>query len=545
MALVLRPPTERVSLTDQLAEIGRARKRVEAASGVLAFAATAAGLTAAVGVLDAAVHLGAAARALALVAILTAAGAIWLRGVVRPMRYRTDALAIALELENRFPALNDALASAVSFLGSGDADDDRPRARSGVSGRLTASAVRVAERKVSRLPLDRLVPTWQCWRAAWACVIVTGAVAPLVLWNTARAGTALVRLADPFGAHPWPTKTRVEVLAPAFPARMSKGEAFELKFAVRGALTGAATVQVRVEGGGEFEEQFPLAVNNDPKVSGAAVVTARFDPARVPASFAVRLTANDAETDWLEVTVVPPPRLVPLDGRPSPQFHATPPAYTNLPAAQLPDGAAVIEVPTGTVLRFRAATDVRLSAASLAFYGDRAAVLNAAPVAFLGHMNPLAAVGCQGLADALGADVPIALSEDGRVLTADFVPPLSGQYALRLTDDSGLTGTRLVEIRLTIDPVPVVTLARPLAGSDPPLLAPTARVAVSTTADDKLYGVRRSFLEYRVGRDGPVRVYPLAEVPNVSGARSPRSGAARLSPSCRQRARSRRPAPYR
>jgi len=161
------------------------------------------------------------------------------------------------------------------------------------------------------------------------------------------------------------------------------------------------------------------------------------------------------------VTVVPPPRLVPLDGRASPQFHATPPAYTNLPAIQLPDGAAVIEVPVGTMLRFRAATDVKLSAATLAFAGDRTTVANAAPVAFLGHTNPFAAVGTQALANVLASDVPVNISGDGTRISADFVPPLSGSYALKLTDDTGLTGTRLVEIRLTVDPVPVVTLVRP------------------------------------------------------------------------------------
>jgi hypothetical protein len=420
------------------------------------------------------------------------------------------------------------LASAVEFASPDGTEPPRPRP--GVSNRLTAQALRVAERKAGRLPLDRIVPSGRCWAAAWVCLGVLTVATPLALWNTARAGIALARLADPFGSHPWPTKTQITILAPEqFPARMSKGDAFELKFAVRGVLSGPATVHLRATGGddgrrgaqgepaggSETEEQFPLALDNDPRHSGAAVVTARFDAARVSGDFEVRVTANDADTDWRAVAVVPPPRLVPLDGRPSPQFHATPPEYTRLAAGQLPDGAAVIEVPTGTLLRFRAATDVRLSAAVLAFAGDRSAVLNATPVAFLGHTNPLSAVGCQLLADALGRDVPLTISGEGTRIAADFIPPLSGTYALKLTDDTGLTGTRLVEIRLTADPVPTVTLARPLAGVDPPVLAPTAKVVVSTSAEDKLYGVRRSFLEYRVGREGALRTLPLAQVPNA------------------------------
>lgn len=520
MALVLNPPSESESLPSRLTDLGRSRKRVAVVTGLLTFVAATVGIATGAGLIDAAVHLGPFPRALVLVTVLVVAGAVWARGVVRPMRARTDALSVALDLEDQFPVLNDALASAVEFIDPaerGQDEDGRLRTRPGVSNRLTATAVRVAERKAGRLPLDRIVPSGRCWVAAWTCLAVLAVALPLTVWNTARAATALVRLADPFGAHPWPTKTQIAILAPEqFPARMSKGESFELQFAVRGVLAGPATVRIRVAGGGEVEEQFPLALNNDPKYSGAAVVTARFDPARVSSNFEVRVTANDADTDWREVAVIPPPRLVPLDGRPSPQFHATPPEYTRLVGSQLPDGAGVIEVPTGTFLRFRAATDVKLSAATLTYAGDRSGVLNAASVAFLGHTSPLSALGCQQLADALGADVPLTISGDGTRISADFVPPLSGSYALKLTDDTGLTGTRLIEIRLTADPVPVVTLARPLAGFDPPVLAPTACVVISTSAEDKLYGLRRSFLEYRVGREGALRTVPLASVPNVS-----------------------------
>lgn len=518
MALVLSPPVEREALPDRLADLGRSRKRAAVATGVFTFVAATVGIATVAGVLDAAVHLAPVYRALALVALLVVGGVLWVRGVARPLRTRTDPLSVAIHLENQFPAFNDALASAVEFLGppAEGEDEPRPKVRPGVSNRLTATAVRLAERKAGRLPLERIVPSGRCWTAASACLGILAVAVPLVLWNTARASTAIVRLADPFGAHPWPTKTQIEVLSPEqFPARMAKGEALELKFAVRGILTGSATVHVRVAGAAGIEEQFPLAPNNDPKYPGAAVVTARFDPGRVSSDFEVRVTSNDADTDWQRVTVVPPPRLVPLDGRPSPQFHAAPPEYTRLLAGQLPDGAAVIEVPTGTFLRFRAATDVKLAAATLVYTGDRSAILNVAPLAFIGHTHPLSAIGCQQLADELGADIPLTISGDGTRIMADFVPPLSGTYALRLTDDTGLTGTRLIEIRLTADPVPVVTLARPLAGVDPPVLAPTASVVVSTAAEDKLYGVRRSFLEYRVGREGGVRTVPLAWVPNV------------------------------
>src|SRR5438552_10632751 len=121
MALILRPPGTRESLQEQLDELGRTRKRVAVAAGVLGFAAVVLACVSLACVLDAAFHLPPLARALVLVVTLTAGGVVWLRGVSRALALRTDALAVALELEDRHPELNDALASAVSFPGPPDA----------------------------------------------------------------------------------------------------------------------------------------------------------------------------------------------------------------------------------------------------------------------------------------------------------------------------------------------------------------------------------------------------------------------------------------
>src|SRR5215471_16358019 len=136
MALILRPPSSRESLTESLGDLGRTRKRVAVAAGVLAFSAVVLGCVAVACVLDAAFHLPPLARALALVVTLTAGGVIWVRGVSCAVALRTDPLSIALELEDRYPGLNDALASAVSFLDAGDAEER------GVSNRLQAAAVK-------------------------------------------------------------------------------------------------------------------------------------------------------------------------------------------------------------------------------------------------------------------------------------------------------------------------------------------------------------------------------------------------------------------
>ncbi|MBA4186463.1 MAG: hypothetical protein C0467_00450 [Planctomycetaceae bacterium] len=515
MALVLRPPTNSESLTDTLGDLGRSRKLVAVATGLFAFVGVTVGTVLIACLLDAAFHLPSLARGLALVTVLTLAGVVWIRGVRRSLALRSDAQSIALELEEKYPALNDSLASAVAFLEADDADER------GVSSQLEQVAVRSAQRAANRYNFDRIVQTGRCWRMVWACAAVVAFAVPLVLANAERATVAIVRLADPFGVHPWPTKTRVEILLPAeLPMRLPKGEPFDLKFVVRGAIKDRAVVTFRIAGGEEFEEQYPLAIGNDPKFSSAAVVSTRIETARIPASFSFKIASNDFDSEWYRVDVVPPPRLVPFagpgGGRPSPQFHVKPPEYTGLPDMDLPDGASVIEVPVGTAIRMRAVADVRLASAVLAFTGDRSNVLQAAGVAPLGNLNPFTAVGMQSLADDIGSDITLSLDESGKLLSAYFSPSMSGMYVFRLTDETGLTGTRLLEIRLVPDPSPTVTLLRPAVGKDPQVLTPAARVTLQVAADDKVYAVRKSFLEYRVGRDGPYRTVPLHDVQNTA-----------------------------
>lgn len=506
MALVLRPAGTGDALTDKLADLGTSRKWVSVAAGLCTFLAVVFGLVTLGCVLDAWFHLPALVRALVLAITLTAGGVLWLRGVSQSFRLRTDSLSVALELEEQHPSFNDALASAVSFIEAGDAE------QRGVSNRLQYAAVKTAMRLVDRHEFERLVPTAYFWRAGWAFALIVGAMIPLILVNSGRATIALTRLADPFGSHPWPTKTRVEIITPAnLPARVPKGDPFELKFVVRGVIKDRATVSFQLTND-EFVEDYPLSVGTDPNYPGAAVVSAHIDPIRLPGPFSFRITTNDYETEWLKVDVVPPPKLVPLDGRPTAQFRITPPAYTGLPAVNLPDGEAVLEIPVGTVVQMRAATDVRLSAAVLSYQGDKSSIVNASGLAPLGHLNPLAAVGAQLLANSTGADISLSLDPEGRVLTGKFSPAMSGMYALKLTDDTGLTGSRLIEIRLIPDPAPTVTLLRPSPGRDPAVLTPVSSIPVHIAATDKLYGVRNTFLEYRVGRDGQVRTLSLADL---------------------------------
>ena len=510
MPMILRPPTDQPdSLTDTLGQLGRVRRRVAVAAGVFALVAVAAAGALVTCALDAWLVLPALARAFGLTLTLAAAGVCWLR-VRKASRLSSRPIDVALELEGRHPRLNDALASAVCFIGEDEDDEDAPPRR---RTRLESAAIHRAEKLAEKIDFGPFVPVGRFWQAFWACAFVAVFAIPLALWNTDRAEVALVRFADPFGSHPWPTKTRIEVLSPqAFPARMPKGDTFELQFAVRGVVPDRATVTIRHAGGGEFEESYPLNVGNDTKYPNAAVVVAPFDPARVPVNFNVRVRAGDADTGWHAVAVVPPPKLVPLNGRASPQIHVAPPEYTGVKAGDLPDGTGVVEVPVGSRVTMKAATDVRVASASLVFVGDRGGIALTPPLAPVGFLNPLSAVAGQMLGEAVGSDIPVSLSSDGRILDAAFTPAMSGMYALKMADETGLTGTRLLEIRVTPDPLPMVTLVTPAPGRDPSVLTPDASVTIVVAAEDKVYALNRSFVEYRVGREGRVRIIPLMDV---------------------------------
>jgi hypothetical protein len=504
MALILRPPGSQESLTDRLSELGRTRKRVAVASGLFTLIAVVTGSIAAAGILDAAIGLPSLLRALALVSILVTGGVFWIRGISRPLAIRTGPLSVALELEERYPTLNDALASAVTFL-SDDAE------QLGVSNRLQKVVVNSAQRLVDRNEFESLIPSGACWRAGWLCTIALAAMIPLVLANSNRAYVALLRLADPFGTHPWPTKTRIEILSPVkLPTRVPRGEPFGFKFVVRGVIKDRAVVEFKLNSGEEFQEQYPLADDIDAKAS--TTVSAEIDGGRLPTSFAFKVISNDCDTGWQNVEVAPPPRLIDLDGRPSPQFHYAPPKYTGLPEIDLPDGAVVLEIPVGTSVQMRAAVDMRLASATLSFQGDKTAIEKTAPLAAIGHLNPLSAVCSVPLAHDIGSDIPVALDGSGRRLSVSFIPAMSGMYILKMNDETGLSGSRLLDIRLTPDPAPVVAMQRPSVAKDPRVLTPSSFIPIHISADDKLYALRSVFLEYRIGRYGSVRKISLADV---------------------------------
>ncbi len=488
MSLVLRPPGTR-PLTERLADLGRARRAAAVLASVFALTAALTAAALAACLLDAAFHLPTLPRAGLLAGLLAAAGLGWLRLVRPAAREPVRPLAVALKLEAKFPRLNDALASAVAFLEAGPE-----------LSRFQQMARLRAENLTERLDLERSVPARRAWVAFWLLVLTVAGAAAVAAVSPARTVAGLLRLADPFGVHPWPTRTVVALTDPA--TLLAVGDPYPLRFTVAGRMPEAATVSVRPVAGVAADETVP--------VPDDGAVSRTLDPGRVGRDFEVRVTAGDGDTGWTRVEVAPPPKLIATGDRPSPQVRLSFPAYTGLAAVDLPDGTGVVEGVAGTRVSLRATADRDLRSAVLVPQFDLAPFRTLAAVAPLAVHNPLSVIGVEVLATLFTADIPVACH--GPELVADFVPPLPGLYALKFTDARGLTGTRLIDFRLFADPPPVVTLDRPAAGRDPLDLLPTAKLPVAAVAEDRPYAVRWLAIEYRVGADGEFRRLPLAQV---------------------------------
>src|SRR5262249_53629998 len=208
---------------------------------------------------------------------------------------------------------------------------------------------------------------------------------------------------------------------------------------------------------------------------------------------------NGAKARWHEVEVLPPPQLVPLEGRPSPQVHLTYPAYTDVPPQDAPDGASSIEAVAGTAVTLRAATDRPLSGAWLEYPGELTPALTlAAHPDPLTPLHPPAVMSELALARrAAWQRISARLSPDRQVFTLDFTARVGGSFVLHFVDENGLPNSRLIELLVAPDPPPTVSLERPSRTQDSLDVLPGAVVTLQVLAEDPLFAVRSVYLEYR------------------------------------------------
>ena len=178
---------------------------------------------------------------------------------------------MALRIEQRFPTLNDSLASTVQFLALPAADGD--------SASLRREAVKRALDKAKGCDFNRIVdarglrppPAWR--------LLATTSRRCLALFFPVVALSALVRLADPFNNRYLPKQTVLKLDAPR--ERIGRNEAFEIHGHVTGVVPAKAWVAVRIEGFPTAE--YPIDVTRDGPKEGTLAL--RLEPGKVQRTF--------------------------------------------------------------------------------------------------------------------------------------------------------------------------------------------------------------------------------------------------------------------
>ena len=518
MSTATRPLPEEGFLRRRLAVLRRRLRLVAICRGVGWVLALLVLVAAVDGYLDWKLKLPDLVRASALVVTLAGAVVLAFRYLYGPLSARSDDLSLALRVEERYPILNDSLASAIEFL-------NQPEPPTGESVPVRREAIRRALGRAKGFDFNGVVDSRDLYLSGGVAVSALALAVTLLILFPATASTALMRLAVPFGTTDWPRRTtQLELVEPR--TRIGKTETFELSGVVKGAIPADAAIvlHMHTETASEKSKQStPLEREGD-----HANLSWKWVPPEEVSRFTVKVIAGDAESKEFEVEVAPLPQLAKLGGDSAPRVGPSlivrldVPRYTDLPmvprrlergdfveamAARavpragsieqwLPPGVRNIdECYAGTVVNLFAAADRPLARAWIQYVPEDAR----AP------MPPVAG----GKIDQPQIDA--VLEDDATHFTIRFTPQQKGVYLLTLEDKTGLRSKPPIpiDVNLIPDPAPSVFLRRPSVERDFLSVLPNAKMTLHIDARDPIFALRSIFLRYRIeGEDAPRnRVY--------------------------------------
>lgn len=483
------------------------------------------------GALDWWFHLPALVRGVILTGLLTGAGIIVYRLLFVPLSQPTDDLSLALRVEERFPSLNDALATTMQFLERGEVN-----APPGESPTMRRETVKRAVGRATGIDFLRVVDS-RGLRVAGVCAMFSALpVLVLLLLDPITTGTAFARLLLPFSDVEWPKKTKIKLDSP--PSRIGRNREYRVTGEVLGVMPKPPNAQSPPEATLELTHEglqapqyrkIAITVDEDNPKRGTFVMTLR--PNEVHRNFRFRILANDAATPEHKVEVLTLPVLVPLDGKASPQVSLDFPEYTDLPSPhELPKGSGNLDVIAGTVVTLEAKADRPLKRAWIEYQPETAGAVHATALAFLGApRNPVGVLsslvmgasvyapveaivgsrdpdgkaGIRKLLERYGVKVkadrrlPHPIDESHFVVV--FRPIIHGNYQIHFEDNNELVNQRQYELRLKPDPAPSVRMDRPSTTRD--MLAhvlATADLPLQVVVEDPQFAVRYVWLEYRI-----------------------------------------------
>ena len=392
--------------------------------------------------------------------------------VLLPLIVRFADLDIALRIEDRWPGLNDRLASTVQFLrqARGDESLGSQALRDATVEQTLAEVESIDFREVADSRSTRKALLW-----ATLAVALVGTIAKV---EPHLSGIAFRRLFNPFGPDRWPQSTHLTVLESETPKKIARGMPFTLAVGIGEGerMPTSARVTFRYPDGETATE--PLRPTEDGTFRG------RIETVAVPFTFTVE-AGDDVTAPW-SVDVVPPPSLVKTTVR------VIAPAYTALASQTLAPGNTQIRAVEGTRIEFEAVANKPIASAILR-RGDAV------------------------------AKEPVKVGEDGLGLTTAFVVKESQPFWLELKDTEGFSSQEVVrfDIRVLKDEPPRVTIEEPTSDREVPA---EATVPLQFTVDDD-YGIQLVRLVYKVaaGHSEPTResIIPLWAAPEPHGEGGP------------------------
>ncbi len=435
-------------LESRIAALRGQVRRLLAVHGVAWLVLGLVSMVAAAAFLDWLIHLVPEVRLVLLVAVGGAGTWLVLRYVITPLVVRFNDLDIALRIEDRWPGLNDRLASTIQFLRRPDDDalGSKPLRDATVAQTIEETKGIDFRQAIDARPAKRAL--------AWSSFAV--AVALLVMLLAPQSSRiALDRLFRPFGATEWPRLTHLSIVEAETAKKTARGEAYTLAVAVgKGERMPSSARVTYTFADGESSEE-PLRPADD------GVFRGRLDVANRDFSFTV--AAGDDETLPWAVQVVPPPALNSLSVR------LTPPAYTGQASQSLAPGNTQVRAVFGTQIELKGVANKPLASATLRA-GD-------------GQSKE-----------------PIRLEKDGLQLATRFTAESTLPFWFELTDTEGFKSQEPVryELRTLADEAPRVTLEDPTNDRDVPA---RAVVPVQILAEDD-YGLHSIRLTYKVSTGG-------------------------------------------
>ncbi len=292
-------------------------------------------------------HLDAIIRAVLLAGVIGTILFLLYSRVLRPLVVRFADLDIAMRIEERWPGLNDRLASTIQFLRL-DAGDDRYG-----SSALRDATVRQAIEETSGIDFRQVIEPRPVLKALGLAAGALAMASLIVIAAPESSRFAARRLLLPFSGLEWPQQTHLVLDDANTTLKIARGDSFTLAVKVRRGdkVPDSAQATYRFADGGETVE--PLRTLEGGEFRG------RIESVNQPFHFTVTAGDDTSSVRDVAVRVVPPPGIKALTVR------MISPPYTGLPIQTLAPGLTQLRALEGTTLEVEAEASKPLAEAHL------------------------------------------------------------------------------------------------------------------------------------------------------------------------------------